>query len=55
MFSILMRNVSCLDGIAALDEIITNLMENSNASRPVPATDEIIDKLPREVLETECK
>jgi len=37
----------------ALDEIITNLMENSNASRPVPATDEIIDKLPREVLETE--
>ncbi|KIK68115.1 hypothetical protein GYMLUDRAFT_81566 [Collybiopsis luxurians FD-317 M1] len=35
----------------ALDQIISNLMENSNASRPVPATDEIMDKLPREVLE----
>lgn len=35
----------------ALDHILTQLMENSNASRPVPATEEIIDKLPREVLE----
>jgi len=35
----------------ALDQIISNLMENSNASRPVPATDEIMDKLPREILE----
>ncbi|KAJ7459166.1 hypothetical protein B0H11DRAFT_2060603 [Mycena galericulata] len=35
----------------ALDQIITQLMENSNSSRPVPATEEIIDKLPREVLE----
>jgi len=35
----------------ALDEIITQLMENSNAGRPVPATDEIIGNLPREILE----
>ncbi|GAW05358.1 zinc finger protein 364 [Lentinula edodes] len=39
----------------ALDQIISNLMENSNASRPVPATDEIMDKLPREVLEAGSK
>jgi E3 ubiquitin-protein ligase RNF115/126 len=35
----------------ALDQIISQLMENSNAHRPVPATDEIISGLPREVLE----
>lgn len=35
----------------ALDQIITQLMENSNAGKPVPATEEIIDNLPREVLE----
>lgn len=35
----------------ALDNIITQLMENSNAHRPVPASEEIMDKLPREVLE----
>ncbi|EAU92543.2 hypothetical protein CC1G_06554 [Coprinopsis cinerea okayama7 len=34
----------------ALDEIITQLMEQSNAHRPVPATEEIINNLPREVL-----
>lgn len=34
----------------ALDEIITQLMETSNAHRPVPATEEIMAKLPREVL-----
>lgn len=34
----------------ALDQIITQIMEGSNAHRPVPATDEIIDNLPREVL-----
>ncbi|KAG2156569.1 uncharacterized protein EDB93DRAFT_1310544, partial [Suillus bovinus] len=33
----------------ALDQVITQIMENS-ASRPVPATDEIINNLPREVL-----
>ncbi|KAF7307137.1 RING-type domain-containing protein [Mycena indigotica] len=37
---------------AALDEIITQLMESSNnATRPVPATEDIIEKLPRQVLE----
>ncbi|KAF8236775.1 hypothetical protein L208DRAFT_1450868 [Tricholoma matsutake] len=35
----------------ALDHIITQLMENSNAHRPVPATEEVITQLPREVLE----
>ncbi|KAJ7170195.1 hypothetical protein C8R46DRAFT_1350073 [Mycena filopes] len=35
----------------ALDQIITQLMENSNTGRPVPATEEIIENLPREVLE----
>ncbi|TFK77429.1 hypothetical protein BDN72DRAFT_830599 [Pluteus cervinus] len=37
----------------ALDRIITQLMENSSGNRPVPATDEIVAKLPREVLEDE--
>lgn len=35
----------------ALDRIITQIMENSNSGRPVPATNEIIENLPREVLE----
>jgi len=34
----------------ALDQVITQIMEHSNAHRPVPATEEIIEKLPREVL-----
>jgi E3 ubiquitin-protein ligase RNF115/126 len=35
----------------ALDEIITQLMESGNSSRPVPATEDTIENLPREVLE----
>ncbi|KAI0059466.1 hypothetical protein BV25DRAFT_1840317 [Artomyces pyxidatus] len=35
----------------ALDQIITQLMENSNSTRPVPATEEVIEKLDRQVLE----
>ncbi|KAI0673647.1 hypothetical protein C8Q78DRAFT_1067924 [Trametes maxima] len=35
----------------ALDQIISQIMENSNAHQPVPATEEAIEKLPREVLE----
>jgi len=35
----------------ALDHIITQIMDNSNTNRPVPATEEIINMLPREVLE----
>ncbi|KAI0334401.1 hypothetical protein GY45DRAFT_1295236 [Cubamyces sp. BRFM 1775] len=35
----------------ALDQIITQIMENSNAHQPVPASEEVIEKLPREVLE----
>ncbi|KAJ7109922.1 hypothetical protein C8R44DRAFT_800923 [Mycena epipterygia] len=35
----------------ALDQIITQLMETSNSGRPVPATEEIVENLPREVLE----
>lgn len=39
----------------ALDQIITQLMENSNAHRPVPATEEIMAKLPREILMEKCE
>ncbi|KIY73589.1 hypothetical protein CYLTODRAFT_416962 [Cylindrobasidium torrendii FP15055 ss-10] len=35
----------------ALDDIITQIMESTNSHRPVAASKEIIDKLPREVLE----
>ncbi|KAF8808124.1 hypothetical protein BYT27DRAFT_7190236 [Phlegmacium glaucopus] len=34
----------------ALDQVITQIMEHSNAHRPVPATEEIMQNLPREVL-----
>jgi len=36
---------------SALDQIMTQIMENSNSHRPVPATEEIMQKLPRQVLE----
>jgi len=36
---------------SALDQIMAQIMENSNSHRPVPATEEIIEKLPRQVLE----
>jgi len=39
----------------ALDQVITQIMEQSNAHRPVPATDEIMAKLPRELLEEGSK
>lgn len=42
------------DLLSALDQIITQIMENSNAHRPVPATEELVEKLPREVLTTGC-
>jgi len=35
----------------ALDQIMVQIMENSTAGRPVPATDQIIEELPRDVLE----
>jgi len=34
----------------ALDQIMTQIMENSNVNRPVPASEEIMGNLPREVL-----
>lgn len=34
----------------ALDQIITQIMDNSNAHRPVAATEDIVENLPREVL-----
>ncbi|KAF8634952.1 hypothetical protein AX15_000679 [Amanita polypyramis BW_CC] len=34
----------------ALDQIITQLMESSNAHRPVPASEEVINNLQRDVL-----
>ena len=33
---------------------MTALMENSNANRPAPATDEVINKLNHQVLEEGC-
>lgn len=41
--------------VSALDQVITQIMEHSNAHRPVPATEEIIQRLPREVLMEGCK
>ncbi|KAL5535671.1 hypothetical protein ACEPAF_3765 [Sanghuangporus sanghuang] len=35
----------------ALDQLMTQLMEGSNSTRPVPASEEIMEELPREVLE----
>ncbi|KAH9920226.1 uncharacterized protein BXZ73DRAFT_91960 [Epithele typhae] len=35
----------------ALDQIISQIMENNNAHQPVPATEQVVEKLPREVLE----
>jgi len=35
----------------ALDQIMTQLMEGGDSTRPVPATQEIMDELPRTVLE----
>ncbi|KAF7436455.1 hypothetical protein PC9H_003288 [Pleurotus ostreatus] len=35
----------------ALDQVITQIMENSNSNRPVPAPDDKIQELPRVVLE----
>jgi len=35
----------------ALDRIMTQLMENSNASRPVPAPEDVINKLDKCILE----
>lgn len=54
-FHVVSQYMSCLTLCAALDQIISQLMENSDSGRPVPATDEIIENLPREVLQTGCK
>ncbi|KAL5495108.1 hypothetical protein ACEPAI_570 [Sanghuangporus weigelae] len=35
----------------ALDQLMTQLMEGSNSTRPVPASEEIMEELPREVLD----
>jgi hypothetical protein len=49
------RAQSCnLTHPVALDQIMTALMENSNANRPAPATDEVINKLNHQVLEEGC-
>ncbi len=44
----------CHSRTTALDQIITQIMENSSA-HPVPASEEVLEKLPREVLEEGCK
>lgn len=38
----------------ALDQIISQIMENSNGHAPVPATEEVMNNLPRTVLEEGC-
>ncbi|KAG6842468.1 hypothetical protein C0991_007598 [Blastosporella zonata] len=38
----------------ALDQIITQLMNESNAHRPIPATEEIVSNLPQETLGSKC-
>lgn len=38
----------------ALDQIITQLMNESNAHRPVPASEDIVSKLPREIIAIKC-
>lgn len=43
------------DAVSALDQIITQLMENSNANRPVPASEDVIDDLRRDVLLEGCE
>ncbi|PAV22068.1 zinc finger 364 [Pyrrhoderma noxium] len=35
----------------ALDRLITQIMENSNVNRPVPAPEDVVENLPRKVLE----
>jgi E3 ubiquitin-protein ligase RNF115/126 len=50
--TIVMRNeLTCV----ALDQIITQIMEQGNSSRPVPATEDVVQKLQREVLEEGCE
>lgn len=39
----------------ALDQIITQIMENTNSHAPVPATEEVMKGLPRNVLEYGCE
>jgi hypothetical protein len=41
--------------IIALDHIISQIMEQGSSSRPVPATEDVMEQLHREVLEEECK
>jgi hypothetical protein len=41
------------DNWVALDQVITQIMESS-ASRPIPATEDIINNLPRELLMEQC-
>lgn len=42
-------------GQDAFNQVLSQLMENANDHKPVPATEEIMEKLPREVLEEKCK
>jgi E3 ubiquitin-protein ligase RNF115/126 len=54
-YSSVSDSIISLKALLALDQIITQLMENSNAHRPVPATEEIIEKLSKEVLMEKCE
>ena len=48
---LLINHIQNIPFVSALDQLITQMMENANSNRPVPATQEIMDDLPREVLE----
>ena len=37
--------------LLALDQLMTQLMEGANSTRPVPAPEDVVERLPREVLE----
>ncbi len=54
VFLFIQNSGSPHDWCTALDHIISQIMENSNAHQPVPASEEVTEKLPRVVLEEGC-
>lgn len=54
ILSLPLVQLTAADFLIALDQIITQIMENSNANAPVPATEDIMKNLPRTVLEEGC-
>lgn len=52
--ALMVKYMNASPSLSALDEIISQIMENSNSSHPVPATEEVMEKLDRSVLEEGC-